>query len=106
MLRLRRRSDGVVIPDVEGRRAGRSAWICASRSCVETAVRRRGFARALAGPGGLAVRNPEVGVLWQSLADATSVRLEVLRRTSGTGPTRRLSTFTALQQQLAAGEVS
>jgi hypothetical protein len=105
-LRLRRRSDGVVVPDLEGRRAGRSAWVHPSRPCVEIGARRRAFSRALAGPRGLAVREPEVGALWRSLCDAANTRLDVLRRTSGVGPTPRLSAFTALQQQLAAGEVS
>jgi hypothetical protein len=104
-LRVRRRSDGVIVVDLEGRRPGRSAWVCAKRSCVDAAVKRRGFVRALAGTRGLAVRMPEPGALWRSLGEATSARVDVLRRTAD-GASAKLSTFTALQQQLAVGEVS
>lgn len=106
LLRLRRRSDGAIVVDLEGRRPGRSAWICARRSCVDSAIKRRGFTRALAGTRGLAVRVPEAGALWDSLGEATRARLDVLRRTAIGAGSAKLSTFTALQQQLAVGEVS
>jgi len=106
LLRIRRRSDGAIVVDLEGRRPGRSAWICARRSCVEAAVKRRGFVRALAGTRGLAVRVPEARVLWDSLGEATRARVDVLRRTATPAGSAKLSTSTALQQQLAVGEVS
>jgi predicted RNA-binding protein YlxR (DUF448 family) len=38
--------DGAVVPDLAGRLPGRGAWISLQRAAVETAVKRRAFARA------------------------------------------------------------
>lgn len=106
MLRLRRRTDGVVVPDVAGRRPGRSAWLCPRRQCLETAVRRRAIGRALAGPAGLTVREPMVDALWSALADDTTARLELLRRTAPVGA-EQISALARLQHSLqGAGEVA
>jgi hypothetical protein len=106
MLRLRRRSDGVVVPDVAHRRPGRSAWVCGARACLDTAVRRRAFHRALGGPRKLAVRDPELGALVGSIVTALDDRLALLRRT-GDPASAQISALAALQHALrAAGEVA
>lgn len=105
MLRLRRRPDGVVVPDVVHRRSGRSAWICATSECLATAVRRRAFHRALAGSSKLAVRDSELATLRASLVAEVDARVALLRRTSA--PTSvGLSALAAMQASLHAGEVS
>ena len=106
LLRLRRRSDGVVVPDVAHRRSGRSAWICATRECLATAVRRRAFHRALAGSSKLAIRDPELATLRASLVADVDARVALLRRTSAPSSVA-LSSLAALQASLhAAGEVA
>lgn len=40
-----------VLPDVAGRLPGRGAWIHVSRECMESAIRRRAFARAFTTSG-------------------------------------------------------
>ncbi|HWB74825.1 MAG TPA: YlxR family protein, partial [Nannocystaceae bacterium] len=47
LMRLRRRSDGVVVPELDPRRGGRSAYVCPTHACVDQAVRRRAIARSL-----------------------------------------------------------
>jgi len=42
--------DGTVVPDVEAALPGRGLWVTASREAVETAVRKRLFAKAAKGP--------------------------------------------------------
>ncbi len=39
--------DGVVIPDPSASLPGRGAWVHRDRECVESAVKRRAFGRAL-----------------------------------------------------------
>ncbi|PJJ72678.1 hypothetical protein CLV46_2252 [Diaminobutyricimonas aerilata] len=46
--------DGQVIVDVAARLPGRGAWVHPTRDCVETAIRRRAFGRALRVDGPLA----------------------------------------------------
>jgi hypothetical protein len=96
----------VIVADLEGRRPGRSAWICARRTCVDAAVKRRAFVRALAGTRGQVVHVPDASALWRSLGDATGARVDVLRRSAGAQASAKLSTLTAMQQLLAVGEVS
>ena len=105
MLRMRRRSDGVVVPDVAHTRSGRSAWVCPTRTCLTTAVRRRAFCRALSGPHKLAVRDPELATLVASVEAAIHDRLTLLHRTASASP--QISALAALQSSLqAAGEVA
>lgn len=47
LVRLRRRSDGVVVPALGRRTRGRSAYLCPARACFDQAVRRRALERAL-----------------------------------------------------------
>lgn len=47
LVRLRRRSDGVVVPAMGRRTRGRSAYLCPARACFEQALRRRALERAL-----------------------------------------------------------
>jgi len=47
LVRLRRRSDGVVVPAVGRRTRGRSAYLCPARACFDQALRRRALERAL-----------------------------------------------------------
>lgn len=51
LVRLRRRSDGVVVPAMGRRTRGRSAYLCPARACFEQALRRRALERALGRPG-------------------------------------------------------
>jgi predicted RNA-binding protein YlxR (DUF448 family) len=109
---MRRRSDGVVVPDVARTRSGRSAWVCPTRKCLASAVRRRAFHRALSGPHKLAVRDPELATLVANVEDAVESRLALLRRTSTAasaahGNSAQISALAALQSSLqAAGEVA
>ncbi len=113
LVRLRRRPDGVVVPDVARARSGRSAWLCPSRACISRAVQRRALVHALGGPRRLAVRTPEPGALQASITDAVASRLMVLSRTisrdsAGAGPPHaELTALTATQAVLLhAGEVA
>jgi uncharacterized protein len=108
LLRLRRRSDGVVVPDVAHRREGRSAWVCPTSSCLATAVRRRAFHRALTGSSKLVIRDPELATLRASLVADVDARVALLRRTSASSSAGlALSSLAALQASLhAAGEVA
>ena len=45
--------DGVLVPDVRGTQPGRGAWLHPTSECVDLAVRRRAFPRALRVPGPL-----------------------------------------------------
>ena len=101
-VRLRRRSDGVVVAEFDPRRGGRSAWLCPSFACLDQATRRRAIARSLAGPRSLAVRQPPAAELWSAIVSGASARLDLLHRT-GTGA--RARALAALQQSLQqAGE--
>jgi uncharacterized protein len=51
LVRLRRRSDGVVVPAMGRRTRGRSAYLCPARACFEQALRRRALERALGRTG-------------------------------------------------------
>lgn len=106
LVRMRRRSDGVVVPDVARARSGRSAWVCPTRGCFATAVRRRAFHRTLAGRDRLVVRDPELGALWTSVLDAVDARLALLVRTTAGDPpsSAQVSALAALQSSLHAGE--
>ncbi len=42
--------DGVVVPDLKRKLPGRGVWVCASRTAVAEAVRRKAFARGLKAP--------------------------------------------------------
>jgi predicted RNA-binding protein YlxR (DUF448 family) len=42
--------DGELVADPTARRPGRGAYLCSRGECLETAVRRRAFARALRAP--------------------------------------------------------
>jgi uncharacterized protein len=104
-VRLRRRSDGVVVPEFDPHRGGRSAWLCPKRACLEHAVRRHAIVRSLAGPCGLAVRQPPAAELWSAIVSGASARLDLLQRSGGdvVGPRRRA--LAALQHALQqAGE--
>ena len=107
LLRFRRRSDGVVVFDLEHRRTGRSAWVCPTRSCLGTAVRRRAFHRALAGSGRLAVRDSELGALVSTIVASIDERTALLCRTAGDASAARTSALAALRLSLHdAGEVA
>ncbi|MGO1769876.1 MAG: YlxR family protein [Microbacterium sp.] len=45
--------DSALIPDETGSKPGRGAWVHPARRCVQTALTRRAFARALRVPGPL-----------------------------------------------------
>ncbi|MET7766430.1 YlxR family protein [Streptomyces sp. NPDC005355] len=45
--------EGVCIPDRRGTLPGRGAYLHLTRVCLDLAVRRRAFSRALRGPGAL-----------------------------------------------------
>ena len=58
--------EGVLVPDPRARLAGRGAWVHPDPACLDLAVRRRAFARAL---------RSDVA------PDVTAVRAEIDRRT-------------------------
>lgn len=45
--------DGALVPDVRGTQPGRGAWLHPTSQCLDLAVRRRAFPRALRVPGPL-----------------------------------------------------
>jgi len=47
LIRLMRLPDGHVAIDPTGKRSGRGAYLCAERTCWETAIKRKAIARAL-----------------------------------------------------------
>ncbi len=47
LIRVIRTPQGSVILDMNQKGNGRGAYVCRSLSCIETAVKRRGFERAL-----------------------------------------------------------
>jgi predicted RNA-binding protein YlxR (DUF448 family) len=51
LVRLRRRSDGVVVPAMGRHTRGRSAYLCPARACFEQALRRCALERALGRTG-------------------------------------------------------
>jgi len=87
LLRFRRRRDGVVVPSLDRRGVGRSAYVCPRRACLLTAVQRRGFERALgrASRGGgaqaLAVRVPPATELVASALAELHAQIDLLNRT-------------------------
>jgi uncharacterized protein len=59
LIRLQLR-DGWVVP-LQGRAAGRGAYLCPERACFEAAVRRKAFARAFRAPAQVDER------LWEAI---------------------------------------
>ncbi len=101
LLRFRRRSDGHVVPVADSSDAvGRSAYLCPSHSCYQTAVKRRAFTRMLAGPKGLSVAAPG-STLWVDAERAVTRQVEQLRRSGApSGASGRLNQLTKLQLKL------
>lgn len=77
-MRFVRSPDGVVAPDFTGKLPGRGAWVTAQRAMVETAAKRRLFARAFKAP----VETPDdLGALVDAgLAKAALSALGLARR--------------------------
>lgn len=96
LLRFQRRRDGEVIPAFRPK-AGRSAYLCPSRSCYDLAIRRKGLIRSLSGPDGLSVRvDPQS--LW--LAVHHSLDQEVHALGPAGSANGRMTTLTHLQGAL------
>jgi predicted RNA-binding protein YlxR (DUF448 family) len=115
LVRLRRRTDGVVVPSVGRRTRGRSAYLCPARECFDKAVRRRALERALGGGPGEAdgggaacrgrtahprVRGPELEVLWPSVAAALDYELANMQRTGDIGHGPRYDALLELRRGL------
>jgi hypothetical protein len=64
--------EGVLVPDPRARLAGRGAWVHPDPACLDLAVRRRAFARAL-----------RSGI---TTPDVSAVRAEIDRRTGSLPP--------------------
>jgi uncharacterized protein len=58
-----------LVPDPRAAMPGRGAWLHPTPECVETAIRRRAFVRALRAPGPLATR--ELESYFRTTADRT-----------------------------------
>jgi hypothetical protein len=99
LLRFRRRPDGQVVPAILTVR-GRSAYLCPSRDCFDEALRRRAFARTLAGRRGLSVGSP-APTLWGVTRDEIDEEDKRLRR-SGQHSCRRASVLANLLQAMRA----
>ena len=73
-----------------GRKTGRSAYLCPSRSCLIQAARRGGFARTFqAGPV-----TADVDALWAALSESVNRESDLMRR-SGPGRVHRLQSLAA-----------
>ena len=73
-----------------GRKTGRSAYLCPSRSCLIQAARRGGFARTFqAGPV-----TADVDTLWAALSESVNRESDLMRR-SGPGRVHRLQSLAA-----------
>lgn len=126
LVRLRRRSDGVVVPAVGRRTHGRSAYLCPSHACLARALRRRALERALGqtprggGPrvAGRAesrpdegtvssartvrVRSPEPQALWSAVAAALDHEIQNMQRSGAITPSPRLGELEELRRGLDA----
>lgn len=58
--------DGTIVPDLARKLPGRGAWICATRTALETALKRKAFSRAFKGKG---AASPELPVLIDQLLE-------------------------------------
>lgn len=81
LVRLRRRSDGVVVPAVGRHVRGRSAYLCPSHPCFERAIRRRALERALGSARSAPrVLGPELQALWPAVAAALDHEIQNMQR--------------------------
>ncbi|MEM9460342.1 MAG: YlxR family protein [Myxococcota bacterium] len=98
LVRLGRRSDGVVVPAVGRHAKGRHAYLCARRVCFCRAVERRALVRALGrrgtgakrrgtgaphgrgAAGSVAVRCPAFDELWSQVGAALDHEIQKMKR--------------------------
>lgn len=99
LVRLCRRPDGEVQVATRARR-GRSAYVCPTRTCFDTAVRRRGLERSLARAGKVRL---DAEPLWNSIVKSVTDEIRLLRRTQGpmTQPSDRFAALEATAASLA-----
>lgn len=77
--------DGEVVP-VEGPLRGRGAYLCPERSCFDSALRRKAFARAFRGPAKVDER------LWQRLQRHADLNGQPEARSGGAAPSTAIET--------------
>ncbi len=58
--------DGTIVPDLSRKLPGRGAWICATHTALETALKRKAFSRAFKGKG---AASPELPALIDQLLE-------------------------------------
>lgn len=106
LVRLRRRSDGVVVPAVGRRTQGRSAYLCPTHTCFARAARRRALERALGRSSSASdgrsgrVRAVELDTLWSEVVAAVDEQIENLQRSGNIGRSRHHSALAMLRQAL------
>ncbi|MCX4244630.1 YlxR family protein [Paraliomyxa miuraensis] len=109
LVRLRRRSDGVVVPAVGRHTRGRSAYLCPSRSCFERALKRRALERSLGStrseplaqrgcsPSRPRVLGPDLEALWPSVAAALDHEIQNMQRSGDNSQNPRYDALVELR---------
>jgi hypothetical protein len=99
LLRFRRRKDGVIVPS-SLYSMGRSAYLCPTRECYDTAIRRQGLRKALAAAG-VALHHPED--LWSAVLETVDEEVGRLQAGGSIGArtAKRLESLRPLRAHLA-----
>lgn len=81
LLRVKRQGHGAIAPALPASRgsAGRSAYLCPSRICLDQAIRRGGIQRAFARVGRVTV---DGGALWSALRQSIGEQRALYERSS------------------------
>lgn len=99
MLRFVVGPDGRIVPDLARKLPGRGAWVRATRADLETALKRKAFARAFKGKGAPA---PDLAALVEGLLDKDARASLSLANKAG----RVVTGTMKVEQALASGSVA
>lgn len=78
LIRISVSHDGCLVPDLKRNLGGRGAHVCANRNCIEQALSRRLFDKALK----TGIKNQNRDLLFKNLIDSLRRQLETLVRSS------------------------
>jgi uncharacterized protein len=98
MMRFVVAPDGAIVPDLAGKLPGRGAWVTATRTALDAAIRSKAFGRAFHGKGTIA---PELSDLVERLLERAA--LESLSLVNKAGQV--VNGFTRVEAALASGSV-
>jgi predicted RNA-binding protein YlxR (DUF448 family) len=97
--------DGRVVPDLKRQLPGRGMWVTARRDLVETAIKRKAFARALAGEGETVTVDPDLPDLVDRLLVEAALGTFGLARKAGSVVTGFAKVEAAIARDALAGLV-